>query len=85
MSMSVLPKVLSSIRKQDVRKFMCIVYVYDLIFWARNEDDIHDLEMEFQELCVELEQEDGASIFLGVTLKQDLNTGLIDIKQTGIN
>ena len=35
---------------------MCIVYSVYLIFWARNDDDIHDLTMEFLELCVDLEQ-----------------------------
>ena len=70
MSMSVLPKVLSSIRKQDVRKFMCIVYVYDLIFWARNEDDIHDLTMKLRELGADLEQDDDASGFLRVNLER---------------
>ena len=37
-------------------KVMCIVYVDDLIFWARDEDDIHDLAMQLRDLGVDLEQ-----------------------------
>ena len=40
----------------------------DIIFCTKNDDDIHDLAMELQELGVDLEQEDDASVFLGVTL-----------------
>ena len=58
---------------------MTNVYVDDLIFWARNDDDIHDLAMEFLELGIELEKEDDASVFLGVTLEQDLKTGLLEM------
>ncbi len=36
-------------------KVMCIVYVDDLIFWARDEDDIHDLAMQLRDLGVDLE------------------------------
>ena len=45
---------------------MCIVYVDDNIFWAMNEDEIHKLVMELQELGIDLEQEDYAAGFLGV-------------------
>ncbi len=37
-------------------KVMCIVYVDDLIFWERDEDDIHDLAMELRDLGMDLEQ-----------------------------
>ena len=49
-------------------KVTCIVYVDDLIFWARNEDNIHNLEINLRELGVNLDQEDDAVGFLGVTL-----------------
>ena len=38
--------------------------------------------MHLQELDVDLDQEDDASGFLGVTLKIEINTGLIEMKQT---
>ena len=38
-----------------VDKVMCMVYVDDLIFWAKEEDNIHDLAMKLHELGVELE------------------------------
>ena len=46
----------------------CIVYVDNLLFWARDKNDIHDLAMNLRELGVDLEQEDDAAGFLGVTL-----------------
>ena len=51
-------------------KVPCIVCIDDLIFWARNEDNIHNLEMNYQELDVDLEQEDDAAGFLGVTSEE---------------
>ncbi len=39
--------------------------------------------MQLRELGVDLEQEDNAAGFLGVTLKQDPETGLLEMKQTG--
>ena len=35
-------------------KVICIVYVDDLIFWAKYESDIHDLEMKNVDLGVYL-------------------------------
>ena len=52
----------------------------DIIFWERNDNDIHDPEMEFIKLGVDLEQEYDASGFLGVTLERDLKTGLLEMK-----
>ncbi len=46
--------------------------------------DINSSAMQFHELGVDLEQEDDAAGFLGVTLKWDRETGLLEIKQTGL-
>ena len=35
-------------------KFICIVYVDDLIFWAKDESDIHYLEMKLRFIGVDL-------------------------------
>ena len=40
--------------------------------------------IHLQDLGVDLEQEDDAAGLLGVTLDQESNTGLIEIKQTGL-
>ena len=40
--------------------------------------------MEFRELGVDLEQEDGFSGFQGVTLDKDLKTEIIEMKQNGL-
>ena len=40
----------------------------DNIFWEKNDDDIHDLEIELRELGVDLEQEYNFVGFMGVTL-----------------
>ena len=63
---------------------ICIVYVDDLIFWSKQDDDIHDVAMNLRELGVDLEQENDAAGFLGVTLECDEKTGLLEMKQTGL-
>ena len=52
-----------------VDKGTCVMYVDDLIFWAKEEDDIHDLAMKLRELGVDLEQYDDATGFPWVTLE----------------
>ena len=63
---------------------MCILFVDDIIFWTRNEDDINNLETELRELGAELEQKDDAAEFMSVTFERYLKTGLLDIKMTGL-
>jgi hypothetical protein len=63
---------------------ICVVYVDDLIFWSKDVPQINQVAMELRELGVDLEQEDNAGGFLGVTLDRDASTGLIKIKQTGL-
>ena len=43
-----------------------------LIFWAKDEKDMHDLAIKLREAGVDLEQEDDAAGFLGVTLEQNI-------------
>ena len=66
-------------------KVTFIVYIDDIIFWARKEDDINNLEMNFRELGIDLEQEDDTAWLLGVTLGWERKTGLIEMKQNGLN
>ncbi len=40
--------------------------------------------MQLRELGVDLEQEDDAAGFLGVTLERDTETNLLEMKQTGL-
>ncbi len=63
---------------------MCIVYVDDLIFWSKEVPRINRVAMELRCLGVDLEQEDYAAGFLGVTLDCDASTGLLEMKQTGL-
>ena len=42
------------------KKVIAICYVDDLLFWARDENDIHDLAMKLREQGVDMEQEDDA-------------------------
>ena len=65
-------------------KVIAICYVDDLIFWARNEQDIHELAIKLRSLGVDLEQEDDAAGFLGVRLERDTTTGLMEMKQEGL-
>ncbi len=66
------------------KKVICICYVDDLLFWAWDEKDIHKLAMALHEQGVDLEQEDDAAGFLGVCLEKDAETGLLEMKQTGL-
>jgi hypothetical protein len=40
--------------------------------------------MQLRELGINLEQEDNAAGFLGATLERDPETGLLEMKQTGL-
>ena len=63
---------------------MCIVYVDNLVFWSRDVAKIDRVAMELCKLGVMLEQEDDAAGFLGVKMERDSNTGLLEMKQTGL-
>ena len=65
-------------------KVICIVYVDDLLFWARDETDISEVALKLRDIGVDLEQEDDAAGFLGVDMVRDSTTGLIEMKQTGL-
>ena len=65
-------------------KVICVVYVDDLIFWSKDTVAINDSAMQLRELGVDLEQEDDAAGFLGVTLERDPETSLLEMKQTGL-
>ncbi len=45
---------------------------------------INDSAMQLRDLGVNLEQEDDAAGFLGVTLERDPETSLLEMKQTGL-
>ncbi len=45
---------------------------------------INCVAMELRKLGVDLEQEDNAAGFLGVTLNCDVSYGLLEMKQTGL-
>ncbi len=63
---------------------ICVVYVDGIIFWSKDTGDINSSAMQLRELGVNLEQEDDAAGFLGVTLEWDPDTGLLEMKQTGL-
>ena len=63
---------------------MEIIYVDDTFFWSVDENNIHDLAMNLRSQGVDLEQEDDAAGFLGVTLVRDEATGIIEMKQVGL-
>ncbi len=66
----------------DGTKVICVVYVDNIIFWSKDTEDINSSAMQLHELGVDLEQEDNAAGFLGVTLEPDPETGLLEMKQT---
>jgi hypothetical protein len=61
-----------------------VVYVDNLIFWSKELPLINRVAMELCELGVDLEQEDNAAGFLGVTLDCDASSGLLEMRQTGL-
>jgi hypothetical protein len=61
---------------------ICIVYTNNLIFWSKDTIEINNSALQLHELGVDLKQEDDAMGFLGVTLEQDTETGLLKMKQT---
>ncbi len=63
---------------------ICIVYVDNNIFWSKDTEDINSSAMQLRELGVDLEQENNAAECLGVTLEWDPETGLLNMKQTGL-
>ena len=65
-------------------KVIAISYVDDLIFWARDESDIHDVAMRLREVGVDLEQETDAAGFLGIRMERDPTTGQLEMKQEGL-
>jgi hypothetical protein len=65
-------------------KVICTAFVDDLLFWAKDEADIHEIAMKLRTVGVDLEQEDDAAGFLGVRMERDEKTGLIEMKQTGL-
>ena len=66
------------------KKVMTIIYVDDILFWSVDVNDIHEKEMKLREQGVDLEQEDDAAGFLGVTLGRDETTGIMETKQFGL-
>ncbi len=58
---------------------ICVVYVNDLIFWSKDVPLIIGVAMALRKLGADLEQEDNAAGFLGVTLDRDGPSGLLEI------
>jgi hypothetical protein len=59
---------------------ICVVYVDDLIIWSWEVPRINQVALTLRDLGVDLEKEDDASGFHGVTLDCDESTGLLEIK-----
>jgi hypothetical protein len=59
-------------------------FVDDYNLWLKDIPHINQVAMELCKLSVDLEQEDNAAGFLGVTLDCKGSTGLLDMKQKGM-
>ena len=60
-------------------KVICICYVDDILFWAKDEAFINELASNLRAWGLLLEQEDDTAGFLGVRLTKT-NDGLIEMK-----
>jgi hypothetical protein len=65
-------------------KVIAVIWVDDVLFWAHDESDIVELAQKLRAEGVDLEEEDDAAGFLGVRLERDPDTGMIEMKQTGL-
>ena len=65
-------------------KVICIVYVHNLLFWARDIEDVTLVATQLSDLGVDLEEESDAAGFLGVKLTHDQNTGPLEMRQDGL-
>ena len=63
---------------------IAVCFVDDILFWSKDEKHIHNLAMKLRAEGVDLEQEDDAAGFLGVRLERNEETGLLEMKQTGL-
>ena len=65
-------------------KGICIICVDDLLFWEKYEADITQVALSLRDEGVDLDQEDNASVFLGIKLEHDAETCLIEMYQYGL-
>jgi hypothetical protein len=61
---------------------ICVVYVDEIIFWSKDTLEINSSAIYLREFGVNLEWEDDAAGFLGITLECAPETGLLEMKQT---
>ena len=61
-----------------------IVYINDLLFWAKYEADMTQVELRLLNKGIDREQEDSSSWLLGVKLEHDYETSLILMCQDGL-
>ncbi len=60
------------------------LYDIDIIHWSKDTADSNGSGMQLHEHGVDLEREDDVVRFLGATLEWDPETGLLEMKQTGL-
>jgi hypothetical protein len=56
----------------------------DIIFWSKDAADNNGSAMQLRELGIDLKREDNVARFLGLTLDWDPETGMPEMKQTGL-
>ncbi len=66
------------------KKVITICYVDDLIFWARNENNIVELAIQLHAERVDLEREDDVAGFLGVPTEHNPETGYLNMAQNNL-
>ena len=66
-------------------KVICLVYVDDMLLFAKDEKDIDDVIYKLRkEQHMAIEEEDDVAGFLGVDIKKNTDTGEITLKQVGL-
>ena len=63
-------------------RVIAVSFVDDILFWSKDESEIHALAMKLREVGVDLEEEEDAAGFLGVQIEKN-ESGQLEMTQKG--
>ena len=66
------------------KNIICVCFVDNILFWARDQNDICKIAMLMRKPKVDLEQKDDEAGFAGVVLEHNADTDLINMQQTNL-
>ena len=66
------------------KKVICLVYVDDTLFFAKEKSDIEEVLNKLREMKLTMQEEEDVAGFLGVHIRRDPLSGEIELTQTGL-